>query len=585
MSKRTGFFLVFLICSVVLYELPYVLTFRKTGWSSLPPEVDYPSDQVLYLSLSAIQHSSATEVVNPWYGTAVPAADVAHLRFPVTFLLFRVVHNLFGSWTTAMLMWVGLCAGLSFAAAVFCLNSFFPDSDRRLIVIDSFGLMILQPSFIYLAEVRQLPSLAGLYQLWLPYVRFAFPQIVVPAVLVYLGMQVRALRTGSKWPLAGMALLQFWSVLTYPYFPVLLVATALAILIAQVGPREQGLSWRSALAFCVLCGVADAGYSLLRGLGASRGNLHFIFQIRPEMIVASFRPYVVFLTAGACIALVSRCSFATRATVAGLALSNAFFAFSAAFFPPAEMVLIHVNYFIALTSWLPLMVIFWRWMERFNGRTLPVALASILLGTGVWEAYASYRVSLPVNTLQASAVKEVENLGLKATDLVLAPAQFSDDISCWIPLLSPAKVLFTRDAEDILPYSMSDEQSFRQAVYLETRGISHAALLSLTEAGAPEWRLNPIALYGEFGYLSSPLSTDRAKVKTVVKERLAGTLARLESEPSSANFLFSGYKRVIVMDGTSEPLFQPSVFTQWLEIVQAYERGGVRVWLCRPKSP
>ncbi len=584
MSKRTELFLIFLICSVVVYELPYLMTFRETGWSSLPPVVDYPSDQVLYISLSAIQHSSATEVVNPWYGVTTPTADVAHLRFPVTFLLFRVIHYFFRSWTTAMLVWAGLWAGLSFATAVFCLRSFFPDGDRRLISIGGFGLIVLQLPLIYIAEVRQLPSLAGFYQLWLPYVRFAFPQIIVPAVLAYLCVQACALRTGSKWALAGMVLLQFFTALTFPYFPVLVLGTVLAVLMAKVGRKELGLSWGPALAFIVICGVADAGYSLLRGLGASRGNFQIVFQFRPEMLRASFRPYVVFLAAAACVALVSRCSFATRATVAGLAFANVLFAFSGVFLAPTVMMTVHVNYLVALTSWLPIFVIVWQWVERFNGRLLRVALASILLGIGVWEAYAGYRVSLPLNTLQASAIKEVERLNLKANDLVLAPAQFSDDISCWIPLLSPARVLYTQDAQDVSPDSMRGEQNFRQAVYLETIGVGHAALLSLTAPGVPEWRMNPIALFGEMPILWSPLSSDRTGVKEMVRERLGGTLAQLEAEPSSANYLFRGYGRVIVMDGSREPLFQPSAFTQWLEIEQAYERDGVRVWICRPKT-
>ena len=85
-SKRAIFFAA-LLCSVLFYELPYILTLARTGWTPLPPVV--AADQMLYLNLSAIHHVSPTEVVNPWYGGLVSTLDVPHLRFPITFLLFR----------------------------------------------------------------------------------------------------------------------------------------------------------------------------------------------------------------------------------------------------------------------------------------------------------------------------------------------------------------------------------------------------------------------------------------------------------------------------------------------------------------
>src|ERR1700686_4146291 len=98
MSKHTGYFFVFLFCSILIYELPYFLTLRETGWTPLPAGVDYPADPMLYLNFSVIKHSARSEVVNPWYGNPVPAADVPHLRFPITFLLFRLTRAFFASW-------------------------------------------------------------------------------------------------------------------------------------------------------------------------------------------------------------------------------------------------------------------------------------------------------------------------------------------------------------------------------------------------------------------------------------------------------------------------------------------------------
>lgn len=86
-----------LLSVVVVSELPFVLTLARTGWSSLPPVVDYPADQMLYLNFTVIQHSAPHTVVNPWYGEQVPIADVPHLKFPVTFWLFDSLRHVFRS--------------------------------------------------------------------------------------------------------------------------------------------------------------------------------------------------------------------------------------------------------------------------------------------------------------------------------------------------------------------------------------------------------------------------------------------------------------------------------------------------------
>ena len=180
MSKRSVYILA-LLCSVLVYELPSALTLIKVGWMNIPPVL--VADQMLYLNLSAVHHVSATEIMNPWYGTRVRVVDVPHLMFPVTFILFRMVHSLFASWTTAVLAWNTVWTALTFAAAAFCFKSFFPDSDRRLAYIAAFGLLVLQSPLIYLEQAWQLIRLHPPMDLPLPYMRFAIPQVILPCIL------------------------------------------------------------------------------------------------------------------------------------------------------------------------------------------------------------------------------------------------------------------------------------------------------------------------------------------------------------------------------------------------------------------
>jgi hypothetical protein len=288
------------------------------------------------------------------------------------------------------------------------------------------------------------------------------------------------------------------------------------------------------------------------------------------------------LVLGAVLALISTTSLAARATVAGLALSNALFAFSAVFFPPSTQMLSHVNYVLTLTTWLPLIVAGWVILEKF-GR-LGVGLIIVLALTALWEGFATYRVNLSVNSLQAAAIDEVEKLALTPKDLVVAPGQFSDDISSWVPLVSSARVLYTPNAENILSLdSIRSEQTFRQALYLTLGGMNLAHLTSITESGKFDL-FNSLEQHGDRGYQNSPLEADRLRVGTTLRERLGPLLSRLESNPTSANPLFVGYRRVVVIDSSVHPLFQPSAFAPWLEIEQVYQRNGTRVWICRPKS-
>jgi hypothetical protein len=582
MSKRAIFFAAALLCSVAVYQLPYLLTLAKTGWSPLPPV--FVADEMLYLNLSAIHHASATEVLNPWYGNLVRAVDVPHLQFPITFLLFHFTHAIFRSWTLAVLVWAAFWAAVTFVAAVFCLDSLFPDSKPFLTITGAFALLVLQSPLVYAEEIRQLPSAMVFLQMRLPYLRFAIPQVIVPVVLAYWGLQVRALKNGSKLTLAGMALLQFALCAAFPYFlPVVALGTGITILIFKCQGKEIALSWPATFVFAIVCGAMDIGYFVLAGVGKSHGNVQVSLQFRPELILPSLRAYVLLLVVAAGLALVSRASLAARTTVAGMALSNALFGFSNVFLPAEAQMLDHPTYIIALTTWLPLLVFGWAFLEQFDSRPFRTALIGMLALIGAWEGYAGYRSSLPTNLLQAAAIEELEKLVLTAKDLVIAPAQFSDDISSWIPLVSPAKVLFTSDGENIL--SASDtrtEQTFRQGVYLTTAGMTPTLFTSMTES-ATDFRFNALVQQGDRAYQRSPLAADRLHAQLLVRERLGPLLARLYSEPALTRDLLAAYERIIVIDSSSNPFFDPPSFSRWLAIERQYEHNGTRVWICRPK--
>jgi hypothetical protein len=584
MSKRLPF-IVGLVCSVAVYQLPCLLTLAKTGWQPLPPVL--VADQMLYLNVSAIHHVSATEVLNPWYGMRVLTVDVPHLMFPVTFQLFHFTHAIFGSWTAAMLAWNAFWTALTFLAGVFCLESFFPGTNRLWTSAGAFGLLVLQSPLIYVGEVRELLLLHRLLQVQLPYLRFAIPQVILPVVLAYWGMQVRALKSGSRAALTVMALLQFAEFTAFPYIlPVLALGTGIAAVIAMYRAKEIALSWPAIWGYAAVCGVLDFGYLVLAGLGKSHANVHLALRFRPEMLMHEVRPYVVLLVAGAMLALFSRASTATIATAAGLGLSNAAFGFADAFFVPEAQMLQHPLYIVGITTWLPIFVFLWGYLEKFDRQWLRALVICGLAGVGVWEGFSSCQFMLSQNLFQAAAIKQVRPLNLTATDLMIAPSRFSDDISSWIPLLSPAKVLYTPDGENVL--SAADtrtQQTFRQTLYLMMTGMNLDSLRSNTEPGSADARIGALLQQGDRTYAGSPLAKDRWQVRQELRERLQPVFAELEADPSAARNVLGGYRRIIVIDSNTNSAFDQSALSKWLVIEKAYEANGVNVYICTSKFP
>jgi hypothetical protein len=576
-------FCIALLCNVVIYELPYALTLARTGWTSLPPVMAV--DQMLYLNLSSIQHVSADEVVNPWYGNAVLTSDVPHLRFAAAFVLFRFTRALLRSWTVAMLLWAATWAALSFWAAVFCLHSFFPDAKPGLVLLSSTGLMVLAPPLTYLAEVRHFWSLPQLLELHLPFVRFAIPQVIVPALLIYLGLQARALSGGSKSVLGLMALCQFGVCVGFPYFlPVLAIGTGLSILIAKSALSGIRLTWLSILGFGATCGFLDIGYLLLGDFRSSQGNVQFNPHLRPEMILPCMKPFMLVLALFAGLAMISRAAAGTKATVAGLALANALFGFSDVVFPPQAQILDHPYYLIALTMWLPLLVFLWAFLQHFESRAMSVALISMVVALSLWESFAIFKSNQTVNMIQAAALSEIKKLSLTGQDMVIAPAHSADDISSWIPLVSSARVLYTSDGENIL--SAADTrtvQPLRQSLYLSMAGMDLINLTRITADHSPDSLLNSLVQQGERGYERSPLLSDRLHARSLVRERLEPLLSTLQDDPTLPNSVFSSYKRIIVLDTSSEPLFVPTVFSRWMQIDHAYISNGIRIWICHAR--
>jgi hypothetical protein len=579
LPNRSGFVLG-LLCSVVLYEVPAALTLMKVGWESIPPVLE--ADQNLYLNLSAIQHVSATEVLNPWYGTRVLAVDVPHLLFPVTFVTFRAFHSVVASWTAALLIWTALWMALTFCAAFFCLKSFFPDVDRRLTSLAALGLLVLQSPIIYLQYFRGIASSGNLFAVPLPCLRFAIPQVTLPCVLAYWGLQTMALKRPSVPRLAGMAILQFLVCVSFPYFlPVLALGTGIAILLHRLLDKATAWMWPTTLGFAFICGALDVCYAALAGLGKSHANVHIRLQFRPEMIIPSVRPYMLLLAlAAGLVFFFSKTSKATQYTAAGLGLASALFGFADVFFPPEAQMLQHPNYLIGVVTWLILFVALWPLLLRLSSHARVSLALCCMIALGAWESYSSYRSMLPFNVFQADAIREAEQMNLNDRDLVIAPSRFADDVSSWIPLMSRARVLFTGDGENILSATETRTlQTTRQALYLMLRGMTLESVEARTQDNSSDSQIHPFLQQTDQTFAASPLRMDQVKLRRLLRDRMVPLFSNFEDDQQWVSSILGGYDRIVVID-TDSGFFDESALLKWMSIDASYERNGVRVFVC-----
>jgi hypothetical protein len=81
----------------------------------------------------------------------------------------------------------------------------------------------------------------------------------------------------------------------------------------------------------------------------------------------------------------------------------------------------------------------------------------------------------------------------------------------------------------------------------------------------------------------SPLVEDRAKVRHLLKDRLAPIFLQLQNDPTASGDMLNGYERIIVIDDNAHPIFNDSAITNYLVISQSYERGGVRIYVCHAR--
>jgi hypothetical protein len=575
--------------TLAVYSYPALATLAKTGFTELPPI--FAADLDLYLLVSKLTTLSPAAIVNPYYGVDVPPNATAHLKFRLAFLLFRYFDALLGGhlWL-ALFVWNLFWWGLLCWIALWLFKQFLPDNSTPLLALglgflmwSNFGL--LKPLFL---AWLHLPSLQGFQTVGLAYARPFFPQLPIPLLLAYLGLQMSLLRAERLPIWIGMGLLQFLAFAIFPYATLMMAGTTLVVTIWLLVAHLQSVPWRSLIVYGTFCAAVDFLYLRLGTITNNPQTHPSVFHVElaevPHLIGGMWI-VLAFLTLAT--VLVRDLPAEVKWPLVGLGLTNLTLLLGDVFFSETALMLSHhAGYFvhptvaILLTFTISALCVRLRATARYSRLALAVVVI-LLAANAVLMADASYRAFLPLNQQQAEAARLLRSIPASAGDLLILPAKTVEDPCEWAPLVSNDKVLFCRNASPLLtPNQTLTIQRFRQALYLYFTGEDSQQLEKMAEDPKALDEQMRLAYFG--GIL--PFRTEeRAQGLSAIRTELIPLLDEASQQDQPMHAFFRQYSRVLVVDNRQNPVFDRQRLSSYLVIQKEVPSGDLTVLYCDPK--
>jgi len=573
---------------LTIYSYPYLATWVTVGFVNLPPK--FSPDLYLYLNLSDLKFLAKGLTISPWYGIPVPAVDIDYNRFGLAFQAFRILRYIVGGDLSILvliwnLLWFTLIwlSGIWFFRAI-CSEPYWPKLAIGLSLLLLVDLTSLRKAFW---AWGQLPSFRGFEDLRLPYIREFFPRVAIPLLLSYSAMQIYGLR-GQKWfPWIIMAFIQVLALATFPYLALLMGAITLVIVLVLCFSRKVLLDWRPLVIFGLLCAVSDGVYLLLKGasvLGMDQKSIlifnpiHLSHLIGGTFISILILAVAIFLSKNKSHPEVKLVLFAVGFASSLLLLADVLLS-------PLLLVSTHIGYFahtaLALLTAYLIFQIYPILSRRFHSLIwIPYSILVALLLHGSVVAYFTFHRAVSFNKEQAELALLINSLRLRESDLIIAPSRNVDDTAAWVPLLTKAKVLFTRNAEFVLPPKEKEKiQRCRLALYLfmSGRDVAWVESTPVTPEGKAQQKF--LSLVGEEILLDGP---DRERSLYSIKEKLTPFLLKIINHDPEIREFFRRYERILIIDHVHNHLFQPPRISAYLEVVEEKEENSYLLRWCKP---
>jgi hypothetical protein len=572
-----------------IYSYPALKTSMSTGNRMLPAMT--APDVSLYLNISNIGPALSGQAVEPYYGMPVPVARMGYLKFRTAFRLFHSLSGfLHGDLWWSLLLWNSFWCALAYGIAWWLFEQFLPQPSPGIVVAGLALLMFFNFGVLQslVAAWRHLPSLRGFESVEFPLIRSFFPQVPIPLLLLYLGLQMKALQKRSWRIWAAMAATQFLAFTIFPYAMLMMAGiTAVAVLSHAIFTSDSQ-PWKVISLYATACGLIDILFFLHGGASARSGTPGQSSLVHFQMSVLAHRiggMWMILAALTLAVAFTRNIPREIKWPLVGLGASNLFLLVGDAFFSETAIQMSHHGgYFVHPTA--VILLVFTASSlcapypnAKLGWRFATAAFIALLVFNGVCIAAGTYRAFLPGNEEQAELVRLLQSDPPAAGDLVIARSLTVDDDCAWVPLLSTSHVLFCRNAQVLLtPEQNEHTQRFRQALYLYFTNKDHRWVEDVLNDPAAVTELTRLMFLGQ-------VTTDAIDRKTgvdSVRNDLIPLMLKVENGDPDVRAFFSGYRHVLVIDSVAKPFFTDARLSPYLKIEDRRIAGNLRILKCTP---
>ena len=586
--KRRGcvIYVISVLCILAIYSYPALRT-RAIRQSEELPVVSAP-DLGLYLSLSTLQAPRPGVVLNPYYHVEVPATSAGFLKFRLGPILFGwLTRALSGNMWRSLFVWNLIWWSLAGIAAIWLFDRFLPNAQVELVLA---GLALLM--FFNFGEMKEeivawlhFPSASRFGDIGLPYIRPFSPQIALPLLLFYLGLQIVALKERKSWAWGVMVFLQFVACASFPYATLLMAGITAVAATCHVIVNGRRSAWQTILGYACACAAVDLAF-ILRGAPIFHAGLPGeapLFHFQGAALLSQMGKLWLFIGVLCGVVAVSRQLAAEiRWALVGLGVANMLMLLGDAFVPGPPMFLTnHASYFEHATIAILTTFAVGAHISAISNRTalrIACVLATALLClNGILLAETGYRKLLPVNREQTDMVNWFGRGQVAAGDLIIT----QHDMCAWVPLVSSAPTLFCRNSQAMLsPQQNHDLQRTREAWYLYFMGKgSHW----VNATAADPANVHKFETYGMYGEVSSYRGSLLASQIEHTRSQLTPLLERIENHDPSATDFLRQFRQVWVIENRHAPIFDTTRLADYLDIRSEESFDDLNIRKATPK--
>ncbi len=585
-SRHVAAYLTAVAVILSLYSYPALRTAFVTGSRRLPT-VSAP-DLGLYLSLSRLGNDRDGSVLNPYYRISVPANSVGFLKFRLGPILFGLVADVFaGRMWLALFVWNLFWWGFLCLAAIWLFERFLPQAPLELVLVGLSLLMLFNFGMFQnlITAWIHFPSMLFFQRVELAYIRPFTPQIAIPLLLCYVGLQVLALQRKSMAAWGAMAVLQFIAFAAFPYATLVMAGTTAVSASWYIFSRARDSAWLTVLGFFLVCSLADVAFLLHGSAGFRTGtpDQSSLIHLQLSLVSKSIGRLWVFTGVLVAATAISRKLLSeVKWPLVGLGLANMFFVLGDAVVPERSLFLSdHISYFYHTTIAILLTFLASAYTPSGGRARLLLRIASLaVVGAcfvnGLFLAEADYRNYLPHNLEQADMARWFGRSQVSANDLIISQFAVSQYDACeWIPFLSDAEVLYCRNAQCVLtPEQNRNVQRLREVLYLYFEGKDRQWLESTTA----------VERYGFYGELTAFHSTEeRADRIVAIRREMLPLFDRVEHGDPKIREFFRRFRQVWIVQSRQNPTFVDARLRSYLDIKEQEKAGELFITSATPK--